>query len=111
MVSGDHWTRRNTEAPISLYGELSVTNLKRQLLLSGMLNLTVTPLGKKLLYSWMLRPLLDFDRIAERHNAVDLFAHPDFCHQVADLCRSLKTIKNVNVFCSKISRGRGTWRD
>ena len=77
--------------------------------LLGVIDKTVTPMGARMLHRWMLFPLKDVSRIAERHDVVGyFFRHPDFrllvyeqLHQIGDLERIM----------AKASVGRITPRD
>jgi DNA mismatch repair protein MutS len=62
----DSATRRNLELTESLRG-----GLKGSLL--GVLDQTVTPMGKRLVHQWISQPLLDGDRIRARQANVDFF--------------------------------------
>lgn len=63
--------------------------------LLGVIDRTSTPMGARMLRRWMLFPLKDVSRIADRHDVVDyFFRHPDFrqlvsmqLHQIGDLER------------------------
>jgi len=70
-----------------------------------------TPLGRKLLHTWHLRPLLDIGEIEQRHNAVELFSNPNHQHIAAHMRRAMKGVGNVKVFCNAILRGRSKPRD
>ncbi len=62
----DAATRRNLELTETLRGG----QVKGSLL--GVLDHTVTPMGKRLLRQWVSKPLLDVDRIRERQDGVEL---------------------------------------
>lgn len=81
------------------------------MLTSGVINTTVTPLGRKLFHTWLLRPLINLDRINERLDAVQLLSSRDYVQPRKSIKRELKNIKNVVVFCQKIKSGRASWKD
>ena len=82
--------------------------------LSGLLSRAVaTPLGRKLMYTWHLRPLFDLKMIEERHNAVEMFLHPDHQHNGSEIRRAMRQVGNVLAYCQRIFRGRegpSDWR-
>lgn len=52
---------------------------KEGLSLFGIMNLARTPSGKALMRQWFLRPLLDFNAIESRQNAVECFVRSENC--------------------------------
>lgn len=79
--------------------------------MTGLLNTCVTPMGKKLLHTWHLRPLTDIGAIAARHDAIDMLVFPANQFPVDYMRRAMKQIGNVGGICMKIRKNRGTWRD
>ena len=79
-------------------------------------------MGKKLLYSWFLRPLLDLERIAERHDAVAVLSGqlPARYTAVQDggenqsaadqLQKETKKIKDISNLLRLIKTGRGDYK-
>ncbi|WWD22617.1 hypothetical protein CI109_107110 [Kwoniella shandongensis] len=84
---------------------------KTALSIFGLLNTAVTPLGRKLLHSWHLRPLVDIDEITARHDAVELLAASENSHIVDSIRRSMKMIRNVPARCTKIRNGNGGYQE
>ncbi|KAL7420429.1 hypothetical protein Q5752_005400 [Cryptotrichosporon argae] len=79
--------------------------------LRRILDTCVTPLGRKLCHTWLLRPLLDLDQIRARHDAVELLSTRDNAETCRGIRRSLKSIKNVGQSCAKIAKGRANIRE
>ena len=81
---------------------------------TGILAQTIaTPLGRKLLHTWHLRPLLDIRQIEERHDAVELFSNPNHQDDSDLMRRAMKSVGNATKHCTQILRGRGKpsdWR-
>ncbi len=77
--------------------------------LLGVIDKTVTPMGARMLHRWMLFPLKDVSRIAERHDVVGyFFRHPDFRQLVYE---QLHQIGDLERIMAKASVGRITPRD
>ncbi|KAL7249244.1 hypothetical protein ACSBR1_011405 [Camellia fascicularis] len=59
----------------------------------GMMNKCVTPMGRRLLRSWFLRPVLDLDDLNSRLNAISFF----LCSEelLASLRETLKSVKDI----------------
>jgi len=71
-------------------------------------------MGRKLLQTWHLRPLLDIREIEARHDAVEMFSQTDNRFRAQQLRDSMKGIRNVAQACTRIRRGSGgpkDWRD
>nr|XP_034584839.1 DNA mismatch repair protein MSH5 isoform X3 [Setaria viridis] len=59
----------------------------------GMLNKCVTPMGRRLLRAWFLRPIIDIDVINNRLNTITFFL---CCEEVMSaLCETLKSVRDV----------------
>jgi len=70
---------------------------------------TSCALGRRKLDDWLRRPLLDAERIAARHDAVEgLVAAPRVRERLADLLTSVYDLERL---VSRVSRGRATARD
>lgn len=76
----------------------------------ALLNTTVTPLGHKLLHTWLLRPLIDIPRIHERHNCVEAFSATDQSQLRKLVKKELKGVKNPVKFLHMIKSGRASYR-
>ena len=64
--------------------------------LFGSLNETVTPMGARLLRQWLLQPLLDPDRIAERQEAVEaLVEAPEARARLRGLLRAIGDLERL----------------
>ncbi|GMK58756.1 hypothetical protein CspeluHIS016_0601980 [Cutaneotrichosporon spelunceum] len=79
--------------------------------LNGILDTTITGLGKKLFHTWLLRPLLNVERINERFDAVETLIRGPNVALLKELGKQLKGFANMLVFCTRIKAGRGKWKD
>ncbi|KAL9659100.1 hypothetical protein QQ045_009639 [Rhodiola kirilowii] len=59
----------------------------------GMMNKCVTPMGRRLLRNWFMRPILDLERLDNRLNVISFF----LCSEelMASLRQTLKSVKDV----------------
>lgn len=94
-------------AGLSLYCELFLSSLQ---LTAALLNTTVTPLGRKLLHTWLLRPLINIPRIKERHDAVEAFCATEQSQLRKLVNKELKGVKNPVKFLHMIKSGRASYR-
>ena len=96
-------TRRNLELvePLRPYdGDASLLSV---------LDATTTPMGARLLRTWLLNPLLDDGEIRSRQEgAAELFEDPDVR---ADLRGALRGIRDLDRLGTKIGSGRATPRE
>ncbi len=77
-----------------------------------MLSQTIaTSLGRKLLHTWHLRPLLNIQQIEQRHDAVDMLTYPDQQHDAERMRKTMKSVGNVITFSRSILRGKGKLSD
>jgi DNA mismatch repair protein MutS len=70
---------------------------------------TLTPMGGRLLRSWLLNPLLDSAEISKRQDAVSAFINDPL--RLTKLQASLKGIYDIERLASKISSGSANARD
>lgn len=63
--------------------------------LFGIMNKCKTPVGKKLMREWFLRPLLDQEMIFERHQAVSYFLRPTNREFTQTVLRNLAKFKDL----------------
>jgi len=70
---------------------------------------TLTPMGGRLLRSWLLNPLLDPEAICKRQDAVSAFINDPL--RLTKLQASLKGIYDIERLASKISSGSANARD
>ncbi|HUU00516.1 MAG TPA: DNA mismatch repair protein MutS [Myxococcota bacterium] len=82
---------------------------RRQGSLLALLDRTRTPMGARLLASWLLYPLLSPERIDERQNAVEQLL-TDAVRR-ADILARLKEIRDLERLLGKVAVGRATPRD
>lgn len=78
---------------------------------AGVINTTVTPLGRKLFHTWLLRPLINIDRINARLDAVQLLSSKEYTEPRKQTKKELKGFKNVVALCQKIKSGRASYKD
>ncbi|OCF34563.1 hypothetical protein I316_03604 [Kwoniella heveanensis BCC8398] len=97
----------DTEAHAFMHSDVQ----KQALSVYGLLNRTVTPLGRKLMHTWHLRPLLNLSDITARHDAVSLFSSPDVIPITHDLRKELKKIKNLDTIFTKLRDGSGKYSE
>jgi len=98
----DSATRRNLELTETLRGE-------RKGSLLHVLDRTITPMGKRLLFQWISQPLLEVDRIRRRHDGVEYF----FKHGLerAELRDKLKPLADIERLANRIVAGHAQPRD
>jgi DNA mismatch repair protein MutS len=98
----DAATRRNLELTETLHGELEGSLL-------GVLDQTVTPMGKRLMRAWVSQPLLDVEKIRSRQDGVEHF----FAHSMerAELRASLKPLADLERLTNRVMAGHAQPRD
>lgn len=70
---------------------------------------TITPMGGRLMYRWILFPLIHVQSIRERHDVVDyFFRDPDFATVVED---NLNRLGDMERIISKVAVGRANARE
>lgn len=79
-------------------------------LTAALLNTTETPLGRKLLHTWLLRPLINIPRIKDRHDAVEALSATEHSQLRKLVKKELKGVKNPLKFLRMIKSGRASWR-
>ncbi|MDE2753432.1 MAG: DNA mismatch repair protein MutS [Gemmatimonadota bacterium] len=103
VMTLDSMTRRNLELVESLRPDQTESSLL------SVLDLTATPMGARLLRSWVLRPLLDERDIWKRQGGVsELFDGP---HARSRLRSALGGIRDLDRLATKIGSGRATPRE
>jgi DNA mismatch repair protein MutS len=98
----DAATRRNLEITESLHG-----GTKGSLL--GVLDLMVTPMGKRLFAQWISQPLLDLKRIIARQDCISYFFSRSMLR--AELRSALKPITDLERLVNRIVSGHAQPRD
>ncbi|MDP3186070.1 MAG: DNA mismatch repair protein MutS, partial [Anaerolineales bacterium] len=98
----DAATRRNLELTETLRGETKGSLL-------GVLDQTVTPMGKRLIRQWVSQPLLDAMKIRARQDGVEFF----FTHSMlrAELRAALKPLSDLERLTNRILSGHAQPRD
>ncbi len=98
----DAATRRNLELTETLRGET-----KNSLL--GVLDQTVTPMGKRLMRQWVSQPLLDVARIRARQEGVQFFFDRSMLR--AEIRSALKPLADLERLVNRILSGHAQPRD
>lgn len=98
----DSSTRRNLELNETLRGESKGSLL-------GVLDQTVTPMGKRLIHQWVSQPLLDAEKIRRRQNGVEYFVQNGMTR--AELRAALKPILDLERLINRIITGQAQPRD
>jgi DNA mismatch repair protein MutS len=98
----DASTRRNLEIDETLRGD-------RQGSLLGVLDETVTPMGKRLMHQWVSQPLLHAAHIEARQNGVQLFFEGGM--ERAELRTLLKPLADLERLINRIASGHAQPRD
>ena len=98
----DSATRRNLELTETLRGESKGSLL-------GVLDQTVTPMGKRLIRQWVSQPLLDVTRIRGRQEGVEFFASRSMVR--AELRAALKPLSDLERLTNRILSGHAQPRD
>ena len=103
VMALDSMTRRNLELVEPLMPDQSQASLL------SVLDRTTTPMGARLLRSWVLRPLLDEDELWTRQGGVaELFEAPE---ELAGLRTALSRIRDLDRLATKIGSSRATPRE
>lgn len=98
----DSATRRNLELTETLRGERAGSLL-------GLLDRTVTPMGRRLIYHWISQPLLNAKQIEERLDAVQTLVQRSL--QRSELRALLKPLPDLERLTNRISAGLAQPRD
>ena len=99
----DQFTRRNLE----LVATIRHGGAKGSLL--GILDRTVTPMGARLLRSWLNQPLLELNRLNARLDAVEALVSGDILR--AEIGAELKGIGDIERLINRITMGKAGPRD
>ncbi|MDL1909532.1 DNA mismatch repair protein MutS [Chloroflexi bacterium CFX6] len=98
----DASTRRNLELDETLRGE-------RKGSLLGTLDLTVTPMGKRLMHQWVSQPLLNAEKIKRRQDGVQHFF--DNGMKRAEIRNVLKPLADLERLVNRVLAGQAQPRD
>lgn len=98
----DSSTRRNLELEETLRGE-------RKGSLLGLLDRTVSPMGKRLIQQWVKQPLLDVDKINARQVCVQYFVDRTMIR--AELRHGLKPLADLERLVNRMVAGHAQPRD
>ena len=98
----DAATRRNLELTETLRGEIKGSLL-------GVLDRTVSPMGKRRIRQWVSQPLLDIDRIRTRQDGVKYFV--DRSMMRTELRAALKPLSDLERLTNRILSGHALPRD
>ena len=98
----DAATRRNLELTETLHGEIKGSLL-------GVLDQTVSPMGKRRIRQWVSQPLLDVNNIRKRQDGVEYFVSHSMIR--AELRASLKLLSDLERLTNRILSGHAQPRD
>jgi len=98
---------RNLELLSPIFTEENTRGVPTTLI--GVLDVTVTPMGARLLRSWILRPLIDRDAIEARLNAVTHLVQQTVVR--GEIRKELKGIQDLERLTSRITLGLATPRE
>jgi DNA mismatch repair protein MutS len=98
----DAATRRNLELTETLRGEIRNSLL-------GTLDLTVTPMGKRLIRQWVSQPLLDVGKIRGRQDGVEYFFGQGMLR--AELRAALRPLSDLERLANRAMSGHAQPRD
>ena len=98
----DASTRRNLELNETLRGE-------RKGSLLGVLDRTVTPMGKRLMHQWVSQPLLNVEKIKQRQDGVQHFF--DNGMKRAEIRNVLKPLADLERLVNRVMAGQAQPRD
>ncbi|MEW6285846.1 MAG: DNA mismatch repair protein MutS [Chloroflexota bacterium] len=98
----DASTRRNLELEETLRGE-------RKGSLLGVLDRTVTPMGKRLMHQWISQPLLSVEKIRRRQDGVQYFF--DNGMKRAEIRNALKPLADLERLVNRVMAGQAQPRD
>jgi DNA mismatch repair protein MutS len=110
FMSLDAATRRNLELTETLRSaQNSEARGETKGSLLGILDRTVTPMGKRLLRQWVSQPLLDLQKIETRQNGVEVFFSQSMLR--AELRAALKPLGDLERLTNRIMSGHAQPRD
>lgn len=98
----DAATRRNLELTETLHGEIKGSLL-------GVLDRTVTPMGKRRIRQWVSQPLLEVGRICKRQDGVEYFVHRSMLR--TELRAALKPLADLERLTNRVLSGHTQPRD
>jgi len=99
----DTATRRNLELTETIRSGTSEGSLL------GILDRTVTPMGKRLIRQWVSKPLLDAAKIRERHQGVKVFFEDGLLR--AEIREQLKQLGDLERLSNRVAGGTAQPRD
>lgn len=106
----DSSTRRNLELNETLRGDPAESGRGRQKgSLLGVLDVTITPMGKRLIHQWVSQPLLSVEKIVQRQNGVQYFFDNGMMR--AELRNALKPLADLERIVNRVIAGQAQPRD
>ncbi len=102
FMSLDTATRRNLEITETLRGDINNSLL-------GVLDKTITPMGKRLLRQWIGQPLLSLDAIRQRQDKVEFFFSRSMLR--AEIRAALKPLNDLERLTNRVISGYAQPRD
>jgi DNA mismatch repair protein MutS len=103
FVTLDSFTRRSLELVETVRGR----SAKGSLL--SVIDHTVTPMGGRLLHTWLNQPLLDIQRLNARLDAVEALTESELSRQ--ELRSALKRVSDIERLTNRVLIGRANARD
>ncbi len=98
---------KNTERNLELLSSAGEGGKKFSLL--GVLDLTVTAMGGRLLKQWIVRPLISVDKIQIRQSMVELFVQQPNLRE--DTRQALRTVHDLERLLGRVTFGNANARD
>ena len=99
------WLDRFTVKNLEIFNSFSPDGVS----LMDVVDKTVSPMGARLLHSWIAMPLLDAEKIERRYDAVDFFLrHRDTKEEIR---QSLENVGDIERILSRASTGKITPRE
>jgi DNA mismatch repair protein MutS len=99
----DAATRRNLELTETIRTGKTTGSLL------GILDQTITPMGKRLLRQWVSKPLLDVDKISQRHDGVEVFYSDGLLRD--EIREKFKGLQDLERLSNRVAGGTTQPRD
>ncbi|KAI5805773.1 muts domain V-domain-containing protein [Geopyxis carbonaria] len=81
---------------------------KEGLSLFGIMNLTRSTLGQRMLKQWFLRPTLNIEIILERNDGISMLLKPENSPATDAIQKFLRKVKNIPKIIGQLKRGKGS---
>eukprot|EP01080_Neovahlkampfia_damariscottae_P003540 gene3540-6275_t len=90
---------------------MSIGVAKEGLSLFGIMDKTVSKIGKSLLRDWFLQPILDLTIIETRLDTIEFFQDSQFEEIIKELRKNIKEVKDIGRIAKRIQEGTATVND